>query len=126
MKQKRLRPEEDLQKTIVHWLKLCAPSVLISASLNGVWLGGGKFACLYAHNLKLLGQLRGEPDLRLMWWPAKTLYLELKIKPNKVSPDQAACMADLTNFGFPCEVVHSLDEAIELFKHYGMPMRASF
>lgn len=61
--------------------------------------------------------------MRLMWSPAKTLYLELKIKPNKVTPEQAACLADLANMGFPAEIVYSLDEAIELFKHYGLPMR---
>lgn len=114
-----------MQKAIVSWLKVCAPSVLISASMNGVYMGGGRFSGIYANNLKKLGQKVGFPDLVCHWAPAKTLYLELKIKPNKVSPEQATCLADLANIGIPAEVVYSLDEAIALFKHYGLPMRVS-
>ena len=87
--------------------------------------------------LKKLGLEKGEPDLRLHWshaepWlgqgqaprTAKTLYLECKIKPNKPTPTQAGCMVDLTNLGFPCEVVYSFEDALAAFKLHGVPMRA--
>lgn len=134
---KKLHPEADLQATIVSYLRKCCPGVLVFCSLNGVYLGAGSKTGFYIAKLRKLGLRSGEPDLRLHWAHAepwfgkgippqtpKTLYLELKIRPNKVSPEQAACMADLTNAGFPCEVVYSFEEFEELVKRYGIPTRA--
>jgi VRR-NUC domain len=81
--------------------------------------------------LKKAGLHPGEPDLRLHWKcerkgnpsRSETLFLEVKIKPNKPTDAQAKCIADLTNIGFPVEVVYSLDEAIAAMKLHGVPTR---
>jgi hypothetical protein len=76
-----------------------------------------------------MGMQPGEPDLRLHWkalddknrWQPMMLYLELKSDVGRVTTNQSEVMADLTNLGFPCEVVRRLEEAVECFKSYGVP-----
>ena len=114
--------EDQLQMSIVDYVRKCIPKAMIFCSLNGVWLGNGNKSFIYMQKLKKIGLTVGEPDLRIHWPPSKTLFLELKIKPNKPTEHQANCMADLTNIGFPCEVVYSLDEAIEIMKRYDLPI----
>lgn len=79
--------------------------------------GTNKFAQI-AHQKKL-GLIPGFPDLQLFWkgdlqggWyeNPKVLLLEIKSLKGKVSDVQASVMADLTNKGFPCEVIHSFAE----------------
>ena len=124
----KLHPEHDLQIIIVDYLSKACPHAMVFCSLNGVYLGAGTHSSVYVAKLRKMGLRTGEPDLRIHWLekvdgfkprPA-TLFLELKIKPNKVTPQQAECMIDLTNIGFPCEVAHSFDEAIEYFRKYGL------
>lgn len=124
----KLHPEQDLQMQIVDYLRKVVPKAMVFCSLNGVWLGAGTRAAIYVQKLRKMGLRSGEPDLRIHWLEEvagfnprpQTLFIELKIKPNKVSQQQAECMVDLQNIGFPCEVIYSFEEAIKIFKHYGL------
>jgi len=97
---------------------------MVFCSLNGVFLGTGSKTAFYAFRLKKLGQLPGEPDLRLLYKKdglATTLYIELKIKPNKLTSEQADCMFRLRELGFAAEVVYSMEEFLKLIPKYDIP-----
>lgn len=119
----RLRPEEDTQIAVVDYIRKCCPTVILCASMNGVYFGSGK-GYVYAKKLKKLGMLVGEPDLRLHWRNQagpQTLYLELKSLTGQISENQASVMVDLTKLGFPCEIVRSIEDLKKVLKLHGVP-----
>lgn len=110
-----MKPESLLQSQIVAFIRRCCPQVMVVGSMNGMIVGGtNKFAQIAHH--KKLGLIPGFPDLQLFWnglintqgttaQLPRVLLLEIKSPKGKVSDVQASVMADLTNKGFPCEVV---------------------
>lgn len=115
--------EDQLQSSIVSYVKQCCPDVMVFCSLNGVYLGSGNKSFIYMQKLKNMGLAVGEPDLRLHWGKGNTLFLECKIGHNRPTENQINCMTNLTNIGSPCEVVYSLEDAIKIMKLHGVPNR---
>lgn len=122
-RKKRQNPEELLQIQIVDYVKRFCPGVMISASMNGMYIGNNARSYAYIAKMKKLGMLIGFPDIQLFWKPKNTLFIELKIKPNKLTPEQAAVLADLTAMGFPAEVAYGFDDALALMRLHVVPMR---
>jgi len=46
------------------------------------------------------------------------LYIEMKVKPNKLSPEQKEWVKYLLDVGYEVKVAWSADEAIEIIKNY--------
>lgn len=66
------------------------------------------------------GVKRGIPDLMLWWRTADYvgLCIEMKRRPNKVSPEQREWLAHLESQGWRCEVCWSAEEAIWVLREY--------
>lgn len=56
----------------------------------------------------------GEPDLAVLCPNGKTVWMEVKIKPNKPTKEQLAFIKRATEMGHTAGVVYSVEEAITL------------
>ena len=56
----------------------------------------------------------GEPDLTVLCPNGKTVWLEVKIKPNKPTKEQLAFIKRVTEMGHTAAVVYSVEEAVKL------------
>lgn len=84
---------------------------------------GGSRNVIEARNLKLMGVLKGFPDLFLFipkgGWHG--LFIELKqknAKQSNVSDNQAQMLERLTSQGYCCKVCFGANEAIDTIKDY--------
>lgn len=79
---------------------------------------GGQRHPAVAGKLKAEGVKRGVPDILVFEWAPDGkggmfcgLAIEMKIKPNKPTPEQVGWMEALTRRGWSCVVAYSADEA---------------
>lgn len=56
----------------------------------------------------------GEPDLTVLCPNGKTVWLEVKVKPNKPTKEQLAFIKRATEMGHIAAVVYSVEEAVKL------------
>jgi hypothetical protein len=70
--------------------------------------------------MKLAGVKKGVPDITIPVPNDKyaALYIEMKVKPNKPSPEQINMLKDLNAQGNYAAICWSADEAIELIQKY--------
>lgn len=70
--------------------------------------------------LKAKGVKSGVPDILIFTPtpPYNGLAIELKIKPNKTTPNQKKWLKSLENASWLCKVCYSFDEAKEIIDHY--------
>jgi hypothetical protein len=104
------------------WAFICTSYSLPEFALYAV-PNGGKRAIKTATNLKAEGVRAGIPDLFLAAksgrdTTARGLYLEMKRRPNKCSPEQVAVIDYLRRAGYHCVVAWNSDEAIRAIKEY--------
>lgn len=107
--------EHDLQVACVRWFRLQYPHKIIFAIPNG-----GARNVIVAAKMKAEGVLKGVPDLFIPE-PAGTyagLWIEMKVKPNRPSPEQKDLMHRLTNRLYRCEVCYSFEEFVEIINSY--------
>jgi hypothetical protein len=81
---------------------------------------GGKMSVQRKLSLARAGQKSGVPDIMVAiptrCWAG--LFLEMKIKPNRLSESQQQWIHDLNKVGYGAQVVWSADEAISVLEHY--------
>ena len=124
---KLLITESDLQAQCVQWFRQQYPQYadLLFAIPNGARLmyrsnSMGKRYSPEAAKLKREGMVNGVPDLMLALpndnYPG--LFIEMKSKSGKLRPDQIKMIKNLSNIGYCCLVINSLNDFIKLVSFY--------
>lgn len=116
-------PEELLQIACADFTRLCCPTVLLSASQNGLYLGGGRYVGDYIIRQKRRGLLPGELDLMLTWPEKNILFIELKSKTGRLTDAQEDVMSRRIAQGFDCVVANSFDLYVNFLISHNVPMR---
>lgn len=122
----KLTHEHRHQAQCVDFVAKCCPDVLLSASMNGMYLGAGRNVYAYIAKQKMLGMLPGELDLMLTWSDKNILFIEMKYGKNTTTENQDSVIAIRRAQGFDCEVAHSLVEFVAHLRRYGVPIRSGF
>lgn len=112
--------EAQIQRAIVTWFNLALhPNVAWCAIPNG-----GYRRRKEAQIMKGLGTVPGAPDLVLWFPPGKSLCLEVKTDDGRISESQYWFHAKLQWCGVPIEIVRNLDDAMDVCRRSGVPMKA--
>lgn len=116
--------EDDFQISVVNWIRSQYPNVLMNHTPNGAGILGGKSTgarIAKLTKLKKMGVSKGFPDLSILEPTERyhALYLELKIWPNKPTPEQLEWHRQLRDRGNRVATCYGLDEVIEIVKEYG-------
>lgn len=106
-------PEDDLQMAVARYLD----------HTNLVWFHPAnerRTSPQAGARLKRKGVKSGVPDVMILTPNSKFngLAIELKIKPNKPTPNQKKWLKSLLKCGWDCYVVYSLDEFLQIIKQY--------
>ena len=114
---KRKHLEEDLQRTVVKFLRkhLVGNSVVFHVP------NGGRRGFLEAQRFKRMGVLAGMVDLGVVN-DGRLIGLELKAGKGRVSDTQAWCHRQLNAAGAYVFVCRSLDDVIAALKETGVPL----
>ena len=119
--------EDDLQRQVVQYLYAVLPgSCVIHHSPNE-----GMRKINFKMKLKSMGTRFGWPDLEI-FAPASvtknaeklSIFIELKLKKGKLSPNQLAIRNELIAAGFPWALCRSVDE-VETFLGEHLKLRAT-
>lgn len=113
----RLGVEDRLQKSIVDWLRLCAPGTVVFAVPNE---GKRSFAQQARH--KALGMLKGVTDLVLVTGRG-VYFIEVKGPKGRTTPEQDDFMSWCRSLGHGTAVVRSLDDVRLALKAWGIATR---
>ena len=111
--------ERAEQAMVFDWLRLQEnfwPDLrFVHASSNGAFMTK-KTAAL----MQRMGVKRGVPDIQLPFARAGYLgcAIEMKRRPNKLTPEQEVWLDKLASEGWQCHVCYSATEAIEVLKAY--------
>ena len=115
--------EHNLQTECVKWFRLQYPQIkdLLFAIPNG-----GQRNKIVAAKLKAEGVVAGVPDLFLavpehdrdLGYVNFGLFIEMKIKPNKPTPNQQKMMDVFRDNGYQCVVCYSFDEFRKIVQAY--------
>jgi hypothetical protein len=116
--------EHEAQAAVIRWarsMELISPSLaLLFAIPNAAKRSPGLAAMMKAEGLKA-----GVPDLFLpvprvnnAGHRVPGLFVEMKVRPNRVTAAQAQWIADLRERGYRVEICWSAVEAIEVLKSY--------
>ena len=131
----KLRPEEIIQAQCVDFTRVMCPQVLLVASMNGMYLGGGKNVRAYIHKMLKLGMRPGDLDLRLHWRglagdgadcseAPMTAYIELKAGKNPLTDQEIDFMAELSRIGILRDWTNSFEGYVDILKKWQVPMRS--
>lgn len=109
--------ESQMQTECVDWFREAYPQF---AKLFWANPNGGYRSPKTAAILKREGVLSGVPDctLAVPRKPYHGLYLELKRKGNKPTPNQVEVMQLLTEQGYRCDVVYNIEEFKGIIQNY--------
>lgn len=111
--------EHNMQAAFVRWAGMASghtPALsMLYANANGA-----KRDAITGAMLKAEGVRKGVPDMTLPVpvGPYHGLFLELKVRPNKPSPEQLWWIDKLTIQGYKAVVVYTLQDAIDLTMDY--------
>lgn len=117
---KRGQPEHQMQVALFKWAKLAAGADPRIGLMFAIPNGGARNA-IVASKLKAEGVKAGVPDVFL---PVPVgeyhgLWIELKVKPNRLSPEQLDWMWKLRRAGYRAETVYDdWDKARRLVEAY--------
>ena len=118
------RPEQALQRTIVHALRVALPRNWMTIH----YAAGGYRKPVEAAILKSIGAVSGFPDLMILGeldsYPT-AWFFEVKADKGRVSLGQEACHEQLRDLGFQVAVVRSLDEVWTACRQWRLPLRLS-
>lgn len=105
---RRKQPEDGLQGLCFAWLRLARPDVFAFAIPNG-----GRRALREAARLKLLGVTAGVADICVLM-PRQVTgfpgFIELKVRPNKLTKPQKAFRDECKERGIPWAECTSFEE----------------
>jgi hypothetical protein len=111
--------EESLnQQLLINWFLKQYPRLLLFSIPNGCHLGARGY--IQAARLKREGLRAGVPDLFLAV-PSATyngMFLEMKSKKGKCSPEQIFIMDYLRRAGYYCVLCYSFEAAQKVIKDY--------
>lgn len=114
------RPEEDLQKVVVRFLKLAAPTAVFFHVPNQ----RGTRKRFEQELLKAMGVRAGVADLVFVLPEGRVAFLELKAPDNpRQSTDQAQFEEDVRALGAPYLICRSLAEVEGALRAWGVPLR---
>lgn len=113
--EKFLGPEDHLHRQVLNYLSSQYPAVLVHHSPME-----GKRSRFEQFKLSWLGSKSGFPDLFIFCATKQGngLAIELKIKPNKPTPNQNAWLAALHNRNYRTEVCYDFDQAKKVIDDY--------
>ena len=111
--------EHQMQAALIRWVRLSQKGQPGLRRLFAVPNGGHRLPAVAAR-LKAEGVRAGVPDLVLPVARGKYhgLFIELKVPPNKLTPDQAAELDALEDEGYATRVCHSVTEAMAELQWY--------
>jgi VRR-NUC domain len=107
--------EARIQASIVEYVRLVAPGVLIFAIPNG-----GLRSKAEAARMKWTGTLAGVPDLAIVAPGGRVFFIEVKAPGGTLSPDQRAIRDWLVALGSPPAICRSMDDARRAFLAWGI------
>lgn len=113
------RPEQDIQRSCIDFLRVCAPQGLMWTAINPVPAKSKAVAGIS----KAMGLQPGVPDL-LMVWKGRAIFVEFKAPGGSLSPAQRDCHAGLMLAGALVHTVSSLSEFLDFITTIGVPVRA--
>jgi len=108
--------EENLQKSVVDYLKMQYPQIRYCASLGGI-----RTTFRQAVKAKATGYVKGFPDLQICYPTHKFAGLFLEIKKDKKSyptKEQKEWVAYLNEVGYYAKVVKGFDECQQTIDDY--------
>ena len=106
---KYLGPEDHLHHQVIQWVKIQYPKLKFHHSPNE-----GRRSPFERMKFKYLGGDSGFPDLL---FPSIFLAIELKIKPNKPTPQQLEWLQYFsTECQYIAEVCYNFDDAVAIIK----------
>jgi hypothetical protein len=110
--------EARIQASVVAWVRLVAPHVLVFAVPNG-----GLRTKAEAARLKWTGVVAGIPDLIVIAPGGRIHFAEVKATGGSLSPAQRAIHEALTALGTPPAIVRSVEDARRVFAAWGIATR---
>lgn len=116
------RPEQALQRTIVHGLRVALPPAWFVVH----YPAGGYRRPVEAAIFKTMGVIKGFPDLMLLGdatHGATAWFFEVKAGEGRVSAEQRSCHERLRDLGFPVAVVRSWPDVVTACKQWRLPLR---
>lgn len=109
--------ESNEQIATMDWLRAQHPKI----ALHTLHIGNERKATYYAgYIMKRMGVLKGASDL-FMAWPNggyHGLFIELKSKVGKPSPEQLAFIERMRGVGYMAKVCYGAEEAIAMMQYY--------
>ena len=121
MPRKRDNPEEKIHATVVDYVRLVAPAILLFHPANG-----GSRHIAEAANLKKLGVQPGIFDLQLYLPGGRIACIEVKAPGGVLSDDQEAVARELTERSIPWAVVtgaKAIEQTRAFLRTLDVPMR---
>ena len=112
---RRNRPEEQVQRAIVEWLRWIEPDCK--------WLhipNGGARTKAEAGILKALGVEAGAPDLHLCLNGGWCAYIEIKKPGGRVTPEQTAFRNKCERRGARWALAESIEDVERIFHQWGV------
>jgi hypothetical protein len=113
------RPEQALQRAVVQYLQVAAPSDLFWTAINPV---PGKTPAVAALS-KALGLRAGVSDL-IFIYKGQALFLELKADKGRESPAQRETSLLAAKAAVPTFICRSIDEVEGRLQAWGIPLKA--
>lgn len=112
--------EAPIQAAIVQWIRTVAPDLIVFHPANG-----GLRTKREASKLKWLGVLAGVADIVIIEEPGLLYFLEVKAPEGVMSSDQKDFRAKCRKLRVPYEVVHSINEAADALRRWGIKTRVA-
>jgi hypothetical protein len=107
--------EAKIQASIVAWVRLVAPELLIFAVPNG-----GLRSKAEAARMKWTGVLAGIPDFAIVTPGGRVHFIEVKTPATRLSPEQRAIHDALITLGTPPAICRSIEDARNTFVAWGV------
>lgn len=108
--------EDSMSISVANYIRAQYPKVLFSHVPNG-----GKRSAREGARFKRMGVRKGIPDFLIFETNdphLRGLALELKVKPNKPSPEQLEVIAELKRLKWVAEICYSFDETKKIIDTY--------
>lgn len=113
-----MRPEDQVQKSIIAYLAAVAPTTFVYAVPNG----SRRTASGRATNA-VPGIVNGWPDLGLVLPDGRAAFIECKSAKGVLSKAQRAVRMRLIKVGIPCCVARSVEDARAALAQWGVATR---
>ena len=110
--------EAQIQASIVAWIWLVAPELLVFHVPNG-----GFRTKAEAARMKWIGVLAGIPDLVLLGRDGKSWLIEVKAADGSLSPEQRVIRDAAVALRVPYRIARSIDDVRQAFESWEIPTR---